>query len=530
VKQGGIIKITALFLIKNYMLRLSIFLCTLSFGFQLSAQTASEVLKYAGARSFGSARASGCASAMGALGADFTAININPAGIGMYRKSDFYVSFSGHFDRQESTLKGSANLMYSKEKEAFSLSGIGLVFTSTPMASRWSNVNFAINIGQTAEFDKSFFFKGRSVGSITDRFLELALDPNQTGLIGLDPDDLDPFEAGLAYETGAIFDPGTDPFHITYTTDLLNKKGYLLPKEQLVTTKGGLYDVSLGLGAHYDEKIAVGVNLVIPIGEFSSSGSYKEYESVANEVLPFKNLEFNQNLKTSIAGIAANFGIIIKPFPSLRLGLAWKTPTYLWMKDEFTTSLTYSFNNGIQDTSFTAFSPDGSFDYRLRIPSRTVLSMAYIGRIGFLSADIDFFNVRNSRYNLTANSNSSADYEYQEIVNADIRKQYKPAVQYRFGGELALSYLRIRGGFEFIQQAYANSSTFDSGYSFGMGFRGNRFYLDAAYKYTNTTQTHIPYLTGNSDFDGNGSIDAPTPLVDQKSILQQIQLTFGFKL
>ncbi len=499
-------------------------------GLGLFSQSASEVLKYAQARPYATARASACGSAMGALGGDFTAIGINPAGIGLYRKADFYLTLTTHIDQQESTLRGASNLTYSREEISTTLSGIGVIATREPMASRWRNVNFSLNISQTADFDKSYFFKGRSEGSITDRFLELALDPDQTGLIGLDPDHLDDFEAGLAYETGAIFDPKTDPQHFIYTTDLLNKKAYLLPKEQLLKTSGGLFDFSLGVGANYDEKLAIGISLHIPFGEFQSVSKYNEYEAVANEVLPFKNLEFNQYLKTSLTGVAANFGIIVKPVASWRIGLSWKTPSYFWMKDEFNTSLTYSFNNGIQDTTITAYSPDGNFNYRLKLPSRTVFSLAYIGRFGFISADVDFMNIRNAKYNLTAESDSSDDYDNQEFVNADIKKQYKKAIQYRLGGEFAFSYIRLRAGLEIVQQTFSNSDRFDGGYSLGFGYRGNKVYLDFAYKQLSSEQAHIPYLTGNSDFDGNGSIDAPTPLVDQKSMLQLVQLTIGFKL
>ncbi len=504
-------------------------------GVVLNAQSASEILKYGLARPYGTARVTAIGGASGALGGEFTAIAINPAGIGFFRKSDFYVSFSTTFDEQQSTLcesnpSGVNNKTYNQTHDDSGLTGIGIVFTSSPWASKWKNSSFAINLIKTADFNKSYYFKGRSPGSITDRFLELALDPDESGLIGLHPDQLDDFEAGLAYETGAIFDVDNNPATYTYNTDLLSHKNYLLPKEQILNTSGGLYNLSFGIGSNYDEKFAIGAAIDIPIGSFNSESRYSEYEAKANDAFPFRNLEFNQTLNTQLSGITARLGVILKPDPFWRLGISVQLPTYMWMKDQFSTSLNYTYNNGSRDTSFTAYSPDGEFTYRLILPMRAVFSAAYVSRHGFISADLDVFDLSKAKYNLTADSDALGDYDYQETVNADIKKQFNAAVQLHLGGELALSNFRIRSGFEVLKQAYSNSDKYDSGFSLGLGYRGNRFYLDLAYRYTTAEQAYSPYITGNSDFDGNGSNDAPTPLVNQKSNQDFIQITLGFKL
>ncbi|MBK6545666.1 MAG: hypothetical protein IPG12_10410 [Saprospiraceae bacterium] len=505
---------------------LSIFICT-----QISfTQTASEALRYSLNRPAGTARALACNNAIGALGGDFTAIAINPAGIGLFRKSDVYVSIGPVFQNIESQLATEKNGIYSKTKESFQFHGAGIVFTGEPIASKWSNVNFAINFIKTADFNENSYFKGKSIGSISDRFLELALDPNQTGLIGLEPNQLDNFEAGLAYETGVIYDPGTDPNHTTYTTDLRLYPGYLLPKEQITKITGGLYDFSLGLGGNFNEKIAVGANLNIPFGEFNRESTYNEYEAKKDEVLPFINLEFKETLKTKVSGINARLGLIYKPVHFLRLGIAWQTPSYLWLTDQFNTQLSNTYYNNRRDTSLTAYSPDGEFTYRLTTPSHTVLSIAGVSKMGFISLDIDFMNPQNAHYNLTADSDNAGDYEFQEELNKDIEKQFKSIIQYRLGAEFVIQKFRIRGGYEILGQAYANTDKFDSAYSYGFGYRADRWYLDLAYKNAKIEQSYAPYLTGNSDFDGNGTIDAPTPLVNQKNIQQRIQITLGFKL
>src|SRR6185295_13459415 len=54
-----------------------------------SAQNAIDALRYSQLAFGGTARGIGIAGATGALGADFTALSNNPAGIGLYRGSEF---------------------------------------------------------------------------------------------------------------------------------------------------------------------------------------------------------------------------------------------------------------------------------------------------------------------------------------------------------------------------------------------------------------------------------------------------------
>ena len=59
----------------------------------LRGQNETDALRYSLTEPFGTARASGMASAFGALGGDFTSLSINPAGIGVYRRSEMALTF-----------------------------------------------------------------------------------------------------------------------------------------------------------------------------------------------------------------------------------------------------------------------------------------------------------------------------------------------------------------------------------------------------------------------------------------------------
>ncbi|HEX5624624.1 MAG TPA: hypothetical protein VFX48_01300 [Saprospiraceae bacterium] len=502
--------------------------CLLGWGLSYG-QSASEALRYSLSRPGGTARSLGVGDATGALGGDFTAITINPAGIGLFRKSDF--AFSVEYDRHgnESILQGSGNNSYTRNTNSGTLSNAGLVLVLNTIGSKWTPVNISMNLTKTADFKQSFYFSGRSAGTIGDRFLELALDPNGTGLQGLDPSLLDDFEAGLAYETGVIYDPGTNPNNITYINDLRLHPGYLLPKEQLLRMRGKMHQFSIGVGATYNEKLSVGGAVNIPFGSFRSVNDYREKEAQRDDIKPFRNLQFEETIETDISGVSLSMGVIYKPIQLIRLGVSWQSPGLLTLKDQFSTSLTNTYFNDRRDTTLYAGSPDGEFEYQLITPMRLTTSAALVSRFGFISADVDYVNPKHAFFDLTEESLDPGDQEYQEELNDDIDKQYKPVLQYRLGGELAFGKLRLRAGLEFLPQPYENSDKTDKSFSLGLGYRGNKYYLDFGYRRATIEQSYAPYRTGNSDFDGNGTVDAPTPLVDYKSIRQNFMVTVGFK-
>src|SRR5210317_2070970 len=78
----------------------------------MQAQDLVDALRYSNFQVQGTARAGGMGNAFGALGADFTSVSINPAGLGLYRAGEF--AFTPAFDQTqlESTYLG--NLMSDK--------------------------------------------------------------------------------------------------------------------------------------------------------------------------------------------------------------------------------------------------------------------------------------------------------------------------------------------------------------------------------------------------------------------------------
>lgn len=496
-------------------------------------QTASEALRLSTSRPEATARAMAMGSAFSAVGADYTAVAVNPAGVAFFRKGDATIGLKVQHTATKATLQsplGSSNAPYDKDRNKLAIEALGVVGVTEPRNFDWSTLNFSLQVHRSADFSQGVHYVGKGTGSITDRFLELSLDPQGQGLEGIHPDDLDPFEAGLAFEAGALYDLGSDPDKYLYHTDLLDHPGYQLEREQRLKLSRGLHEISLNVGGLYREWLAVGAGIQIPLGSFSSRSEYYEREEVAGSLAPFRKLRFDSELTTRVAGIGMKAGVIVRPLPFLRLGASLQSPYALELRDQYSTAHEYTFVLRGADTTISVQSPEGEFKYNLFTPWKAVLSGALVLPYGLITVDADWYDPRNASYRLTTHSDDPGDSDRQRQINADIDKQYQAVWQYRLGAELALGHLRLRGGHQWLEQPYRNASGWDRVLSFGLGYRANRFYLDFACAISQYEQSLAPYLTGESDFNGDGKVDAVIPLVDQEIERTQLMVTLGWKL
>ncbi len=92
--------------------------------FQTWAQTDEDALRYSQLFPGGTARYLGVGGAFGALGADFGALSNNPAGLGLYRSSEFSFSPSISGVNVETNFQNSIN---NGTKSKFNISNFGIV-------------------------------------------------------------------------------------------------------------------------------------------------------------------------------------------------------------------------------------------------------------------------------------------------------------------------------------------------------------------------------------------------------------------
>jgi len=489
------------------MTQFKILLVALLISGSLSAQTFNDALRYSQVDMSGSGRFMGVGASMSSLGADFTSAFTNPAGMAYFRRSE--ITFTPGFlgASTESTMRTNPTSTSKESNNNFRLANAGLTLASEPRTGKWKTVNFGIGLNRMANYQQEFLYEGRTSGSIVDRFTGLA--------DGLTPNQLDDFEAGLAFDVGAIFGPDLDGF---YLNDFQNNPNHSVLKRQLVRYGGYSNELGISLAGNYDEKLMIGATIGIPFYNFNHVKTYEEVD-VADEVPIFNNLSYREFLRASGSGFNMKFGIIYAATSKTRIGLSMHTPTFLRISENFSTDLTYNFTENNQTSNLSSASPEGQFDYRVTTPFRVSGGVgSIIGGRGFLSADIEYVDYRSALFRFR--SNNIADKQYEQELNNDIRDRLKSTVNMRLGGELAGDNWRLRGGLFLDASPFFNDNSYNIGYSAGAGLREKNFFIDVAYVLRTRNETYAPYLVDNNS----------QPMVDNKINISQILLTIGFKI
>lgn len=444
------------------------------------SQGVSDAVRWSFYTPGGTARTLGVGSAFGSMGADFAVININPAGLGAYRKSEFTLtpSFSGN--GANSFLADDAGKITKDHNNAFSLDNISLVFAGK--VGKNSSA-FAIGFSKLADLNKNFSFSGTSPGSITQRFAERAN--------GLDVAALDDFEAYPAFATGAIYDLDEDQ---NYETDF--DRFEEVNKSQEVDQEGYIQEFSLGWGGNFSEKLLVGASFGIPFVSYQELKQYNEIDR--NNTNPvFDELNYTEYLNTSGAGFNFKAGFIFMPVNWLRLGGSFHSPTWFTLNDDYYTRLDYRYNDG-QARYYENRSPDGSFKYRLNTPARLVGSAGTIYRVGklqgFVNCDIEWVDYNANSFNFSSYSDDPAEEQNSIDVNDEIETYLGSALNLRLGTELAWGMYRLRAGVERSDSPFSADEEKINATSFGFGYRQDKFFLDMGVRIRNYQEGYVPYL------------------------------------
>src|SRR5690606_10359104 len=134
-------------------------------------------------------------------------------------------------------------------------------------------------------------------------------------------------------------------------------------------------------------------------------------------------------------------------------------------------------------------------DYNLTLPMKASFGAAYISKMGFLSADVEFTNPGNAKYS----SNSDISYSGD---NEAIDNTYKPVVNFRIGGEYRYQLMRVRAGYGLQSNTFKSNFGLDNkiqSFSGGLGIRTKSFYADLAVVVSTTDNLYVPYSFYTTD-------------------------------
>ena len=462
--------------------------------FYAFAQNEQDALRYSQNKLFGSARVLGAGGAFGALGADASAIAINPAGIALYRRNEISGSLAVTSYLIDSKYIGSIN---TESKTGLNIPQFGLVFTKVQQGFNGDETkdlvsySFGFAVNRLNDFNQNSIFSGiNTKSSISDYFAEQANGRSINNAANSYVNDI----SGMAYWTYLIDSINPQKFGSIFTS---NKDTFSIRQSNISQITGRINEYNFSSGLNISNFLYFGASLLFQNVNYESSNVFKEKVLSRSSSSNLFSTDFTTKVKTQGTGIGGRFGFILKPTDYFRAGLSYTTPVRLNLKDEYS----YGLNSTANSNSYfySATERTDYFDYDLVTPSKLTVSAALIHqKLGFISVDWDQVDYKSAR--LTA-----SNYEFIN-ANAAVKSNYTVANNVRVGSELRFKNSRFRAGYAYYGSPFNSSSTGVSldnptqSISGGLGFLfpsvdnySSDFYIDGAMVYTWNTNYQTPY-------------------------------------
>jgi hypothetical protein len=447
-----------------------------------------DVLKLSQTTFGGSARFQALGGATTALGADIGSLSSNPAGLGMYNRSDMNISMGIGLNHSKSNFMGSSE---KANKSYINIPSGGLVFSGpkTDTIHKWKGGTFAIGATCINNFQNRFKYNGINTNNnFTDYLVE---QTNGTLSDSLDQVDITKLKdlPSLAYYTFLV-NPVTSNSNNTHYNSFL--EGDTVKQEEVVTSKGRQYQYDFAYAANINDKLYIGASLGIVTVKYTSTRNYKE-SSIPSDTLISYTFTDARVLKGT--GVNLKIGMIYKLSNWLRVGGSVLTPTSYSLKE----TRVYTIQSNFIDMSGTKFfyisevdsakaTPD-AFRYHINTPFKFSGGAAvFIGKKGFISGDISYLN-----YNMASLgqlSGKSLEGDQKKINNF-----YRSTFNFNVGGEYRKDIYRLRGGFAYYGNPYKQGNVNGSvkNISLGAGLRYDTHYFDLSYVHTLSKTNYKPY-------------------------------------
>ncbi|PLW93321.1 MAG: hypothetical protein C0592_06580 [Marinilabiliales bacterium] len=420
----------------------------------------------------GTSRSVAMGGAFSALGADFSTLSTNPAGIGVYKTSEMMFAPQINFSNATSTYN---NHTAEDSKAGLALANIGMVFTGDISNGsdhpEWKNIQFGFGVNRAADFNSSTIMAGNnSENSILDVYKYYA--------DGYEYTNLNSFDTELAWNTWLLDTAGgTNNYVKAFDGGVYQQKSTI--------TSGGINEMVLSFGGNYNDRFYLGATMGFPYLRYVEDSYYKEIDN--GDSLPlFNSLSINDELHTTGTGFNFKLGMIFRVNDWVRLSGAIHTPTFYRMHDTYSRVI----KSDLETNTYESTSPQGVYDYRMTTPMRLMGGLAIvIKKAGVISADYEMVDYSQARIR-------SIDPMYDFIdANENITSLYTVAHNFKIGTEWVFRPFSIRGGFSYFGSPFANELNDMSTTSFhaGFGIREKYYFIDFAYVYSMRSEDYYFY-------------------------------------
>jgi len=489
-----------------------------------NAQNINDVVRYSTESLNGTARFKSMSGAFGALGGDFSAFSINPAGSAVFNTSEASISLSNYNNDNDVSYFGT---VANRNESEFDLNQAGIVFVFNNTGdSNWKKISLGVNVQNNDNYYNNIFATGRNQSSgIGDYFTAFA-NGQELGVIAqqTNESDTDTYlflgenegfaaqQAFLGYEGFVINPVNNDDANTLYTPNANYASG--ADHDYVLQTSGFNRKYTFNLAAQYKDNLSLGLNIN------SHDVDYRErrvlVETPVDGTSGLQYAEFSNELYTYGTGISFQAGAILK-LKNIRLGASYQSPTWYSLNDELTQGLSTDFRdpNAPTDILRRDIFPNVVNAYRrhrITTPGNITGSFAYIfGKKGLISFDYSLKDYSQAKLRPTNDFITT---------NNDIENQLQAASIYRLGGEYRIKQFSLRGGYRFEQSPYKNGTTIGDleGYSLGLGYNFGSMSVDLAYDRSEQNRNPQLFQTGLVD------------TININNINSNVTLSLSFKL
>ncbi|GHT66300.1 hemin receptor [Bacteroidia bacterium] len=440
------------------------------------AQGMEEALRFSQVYHSGTARFSAMGGAFAALGGDATTLTYNPAGLGVYRSSEF--TFTPHLLHTATDASYMGNVG-NDDKFKFGVSNLAGIGVYKVNSESLKYLNFGISYNKTNHFSAASMLRGKEFTewrSLADYFAARAND------YGVETKNT---EAWLGWEGYAIDYDTIDGNYVAPYKD-----GERIRNEQHSTVTGDMGEYAFSIGGNISDIFYFGVTLGVVEVEYDKTTTISETSDIRNQ-----KFDYSQYFNMTGSGFNFKFGFVVTPLANadfgsgLRIGAAMHTPTFLSMTDRYYARVG------------TARTDENEFEYGIQTPTKYMAGLAYVfpgnELRGIVSIDYEYTDYSQIKMREARN------YAFDNItdIQSDIKGGFNGVSNIRVGGELGYKQLSLRAGYAHYGNPYTNTiyttATKRDGavqmLSGGIGIRiGKITSLD--FTYTRATQSNNDYL------------------------------------
>lgn len=515
-----------------------------------AAQDTYQSARLAGDDLNGTARYVGMGGAMEALGADLSTMGTNPAGIGMFRKSQASVSgglqvFGGNYENN------TLNSYLDGKKTTGSFDQIGFVLTTK--AGYDSYLNFGFNYHKSKNFNQLLSaansLNGASLNKVSfNKFVDVDTDNNF----------YDPSYSTVDWLNDQLVNPYTvdgDGKYLSSFNSYFHAKDFTQHQVQ----SGYIGDYDFNISGNIHNRIYLGLTFGIKDVNYESRSLYTETLLFENDIDAMGKMYLDDSRRITGTGFNVKFGAIVRPVDDspFRIGAYVHTPT--WYKLT-TSNYTEMATEDFETDKIISISSEDHLDFRLNTPWLFGVSLGHtIGNVAAIGATYEY-----SDYGALDNRVIDEDYYYDswyddyyyggdrstsdKAMKRNTEKSLQGVHTLRLGAELKLCpEVALRFGYNYVSPKYSEFGCRDTDipsqgvefastaaytnwkdtnrFTCGIGYAKGPFSIDVAYKYSQTNGDFYPFYDGIGKGDYTNNPGA-TSVSDKR---HQLLMTLGFR-